>query len=112
MYKGAMTNKWHRTGDKPLCELMNAAQSSDAYMRPYAPISSHTEAETKWLPISWRQFQMHFLLEKIYILNKISRKFVTRGLIKTIFQHWFKPLSEPMLTYSNDAYMHRLASTS
>ena len=51
IHKGAINNKsslvhvmaWHRTGDKPLSELM-IAQFTDAYMRPSA---SMIEDDTK-----------------------------------------------------------------
>ena len=43
----------------------------------------HIETETKWPPISWWQFQMHFL-QNISISVKISQKFVSKGPINNI----------------------------
>ena len=70
----------------------------------------HIEAETKWQPISWRYFQMHFLEWKYTNFSiKISLKFVPNGLIDIIpalvqIMAWCQPghklLSEPMMVNS------------
>ena len=44
----------------------------------------HIEAETKWPPFSRRHIQINFLNENIWILIKISLKFVHRGPINNI----------------------------
>ena len=64
------------------------------------------EAETKWPQFSRRRFQIHFLYENIWILIKISLKFVPYGpinnipsLVQIMAWHWpgDKPLSEPAM---------------
>ena len=69
-------------------------------------IGYHIEAETKWLPFSWRHFQMYFLEWKHINFITISLKFVPKGPIDNIpalvqIMAWRrpgdKPLSESML---------------
>ena len=43
----------------------------------------------KWPPYYRRHFQIHFLNENVWILIKISLKFVPRSPL-TIFHHWFR----------------------
>ena len=66
----------------------------------------HIEAETEWPPFSRRHFQMHFLNENVWILLKISLKFVPKVWINNIpalvqIMAWRrpgdKPLSESMM---------------
>ena len=70
---------------------------------------------TKWPPFRRRYLQMHFREWKVYcILIKFSLKFVPKCLIDNNpalvqIMAWRrigdKPLSEPMLTWSTEAYM-------
>ena len=46
--------------------------------------NQHIEAETKWPPMSWWHFQMHFLELNLWISIKISLKFVPHGPINDI----------------------------
>ena len=66
-------------------------------------------------------FKRIFLNENVWILTKISLKFVARGPVYNIpalvlIMAWRrpgdKPLSEPMMVLSTDAYMGHLASMS
>ena len=66
-------------------------------------------------------FKCNFLNANVWILTKISLKFVPKGPINNIrtlvqIMAWRrtgdKPLSEPMMTKFNDAYMHHPASMS
>ena len=66
-------------------------------------------------------FKYNFLNENVWILIKVSLKFVPKGPINHIpalvqIMAWCrtgnKPLSEPMMTQFNDAYMRHLASMS
>ena len=66
----------------------------------------HIEAETKWPPFRRRCFKVHFFNENVWILLKISLKFVPKGPINNIpvlvqIMAWRrpgdKPLSEPMM---------------
>ena len=66
-------------------------------------------------------FKCNFLNENVWILIKISLKFVPKGPINNIpalvhIKAWRwpgdKPLSEPMMTQFNDAYMRHAASMS
>ena len=66
-------------------------------------------------------FKCNFLNENVWILIKISLKFVLEGLINNIptlvqIMAWRltgdKPLSEPMMTQFNDAYIRHSASMS
>ena len=71
--------------------------------------------------ISQTTFSSAFLNENILILIQISLKFVPKGSINNILalvqiMAWRrtgdKPLSEPMMTQFNDAYMRHSASMS
>ena len=42
------------------------------------------EAETNWTPFFWRHFPTHVVNENIWILIKISLKFVPKGQINNI----------------------------
>ena len=66
-------------------------------------------------------FKCNFLNENVWIPIKISLKFVPKGPINNIpafdqIMVWHrtgnKPLSEPMMTQFNDAYMHHSAPMS
>ena len=66
-------------------------------------------------------FKCNFLNENVWILIKISLKFVPKGPVNNIptlvqIMAWRltgdKPLSEPMMTQFNDAYMRHSASMS
>ena len=66
-------------------------------------------------------FECNLLNENVWIMIKISLKFVPKGpnnnvpaLVQIMAwrQTGDKPLSEPMMTQFNDAYMHHLASMS
>ena len=66
-------------------------------------------------------FKCNFLNENVWILTKISLQFVPKGpfnnipaLVQIMARRWTgdRPLSEPMMTQFNDAYMHYLASMS
>ena len=68
-----------------------------------------------------RHFKRIFLNENVWILINISLKFVPKGPINNIsaliqIMAWRltgdKPLSEPMMTQFNDAYMCHSASMS
>ena len=69
---------------------------------------------TKWMPFCRWYFQMHFHEWKFCILIKISPKFVPKhpidnnpALVQIMAWRWIgdKPLSVPMLSWFNDAYM-------
>ena len=70
------------------------------------PSHQHIEAEIKWLPFSWRHFEMHFLEWKCMNSLTISLKCVRKVRINNIpslvqIMAWRrpgdKPLSEPMM---------------
>ena len=74
----------------------------------------HIEAETKWPPFSRRLFQVHFLNENIWILIKISLKFVPKGpiynnpaLVQVMAwcQTGNKPLPDQILTQFTETYI-------
>ena len=74
--------------------------------------------QTKWTPVCCWYFQLHFFNEILWISIEISLKFVPKGPINNIpamvqIMAWCrtgdKPLSEPMVAYVADAYMHHSA---
>ena len=81
----------------------------------------YTEAETKWPTFSMKKFKCIFLNENVWISIKFSLKFVSMGSINNNLalvqiMTWRrlgdKPLSEPMMAWPTDAYMHHSASVS
>ena len=81
-------------------------------------MSSHIEAETKW-HFPDNIFQCIFLNENVWISNTIWLEFVMKGpidnntaLVQIMVWRWTgnKPLSEPMMAWAGDTYMHHSAS--
>ena len=61
-------------------------------------ILQHIEAETKWPPISWRQFQMHFSEWKY----KISPEFVPTGRINNVPADDFEAIRRQAIIWTNN----------
>ena len=73
-------------------------------------LSQQIEAETKWPPFSRWHFQMDFFEGKTLNYDLYSLNFISNGPIAN--KSGDKPLSEPMIVWSTDAYMHHSASMS
>ena len=75
----------------------------------------HVEAETRWPTFFRRHFQMHFFNENVWILIKISLKFVPKGPINNIptsVQVRAAPNRRQAIIWTNDdlIYWHIYAS--